>query len=417
MLDIGVIQWADIKHTLTATTHLTHDLFANIFTTTEETQAHVRTQTLNNITPEKFTKECINNLLGLWSKPKLHSYCVETVSYTEDLKRSGPAFKRPVVGSLELHDYIFQIELMTNTSMRPIHQITLDMEHICIARAWRIARKFAEPRYISACVTDAVVLNISNAQRKKLRVAVESQQYTDGTNIYRLRDTETCMICTTGPPTTEKFEIQPNNRTWAYHFESNIPIEEVARSIILNDKKGVFLQGFGRTGRTYCAKRIASDLLNRGNKVIVQATRTWQPKYIVVQGCTNGTLHHCLHKNRGFRGYVIIDEVSQIPLVLWAAILKWQLSGARFIMLGDFRSQFGPAFNLWRQHIATGNVQDAPFFMRICNYNRSNVTTYRRGNNLSCFQLYTGMVGAPVDHCIRTVMGKFPKKSGTPHGS
>ena len=27
------------------------------------------------------------------------------------------------------------------------------------------------------------------------------------------------------------------------------------------------------------------------------------------------------------------------------------------------------------------------------------------------------MVGAPVDHCIRTVMGKFPKKSGTPEWS
>ena len=96
--------------------------------------------------------------------------------------------------------------------------------------------------------------------------------------------------------------------------------------------------------------------------LFVQATRTWQPKNIAVQGCTNGTLHQCLHKNRGFRGYVIIDEVSQIPLVLWAAILKWQLSGARFIMLGDFRSQFGPAFNLWRQQVANDNVEDAPFF-------------------------------------------------------
>ena len=56
MLDIGVIQWADIKHTLTTTAHLPHDFFANIFTTIEETQTHVRTQTLINITPEKFTK-------------------------------------------------------------------------------------------------------------------------------------------------------------------------------------------------------------------------------------------------------------------------------------------------------------------------------------------------------------------------
>ena len=149
-------------------------------------------------------------------------------------------------------------------------------------------------------MTDAVVLNISNAQRKKLRVAAESQQYTDGTNIYRLRDTETCMICTTGPPTTDKFEIQPNNRTWTDHFESNIPIEEVARSIVLNDNSSVLLQGFGGTGRTYCAKRIASDLLNRGNKVMCTSYIHMAAQTIAVQGCTNGTLHHCLHKIEAF---------------------------------------------------------------------------------------------------------------------
>ena len=131
---------------------------------------------------------------------------------------------------------------------------------------------------------------------------------------------------------------------------------------------------------------------------------------IAVPGCTNDTLHHCLHKNRGFRGYAIIDEANQMPLVLWAAILKWQLSGAIFIMLGDFRSQFGPAFNLWRQQHPMGNVEDAPFFMRLCNFKRAKFTTYCRGNNLSFFQLYTGLVGAPFDHCVRTVMGKFPKQ-------
>ena len=99
MLDIGVIQWAYIKHTLTTTAHLNHDLFANMFTTMEETKAHVRTESLNNITPAKFTKECINNLLGLWSKPKLHSCCVDTVSYTEDLKRSGPRSRDQSLGA------------------------------------------------------------------------------------------------------------------------------------------------------------------------------------------------------------------------------------------------------------------------------------------------------------------------------
>ena len=98
MLSTGVIRWSDIKYTLTATAHLRHDFFANIFATIEETQANVRTQSLNNILPEKFTKECINNVLGLWSKPKLYSTSVETVTFTEDLQRAGPALKRPTLG-------------------------------------------------------------------------------------------------------------------------------------------------------------------------------------------------------------------------------------------------------------------------------------------------------------------------------
>ena len=109
-------------------------------------------------------------------------------------------------------------------------------------------------------------------------------------------------------------------------------------------------------------------------------------------GAYNGTLHHCLHKHPTFRGVVVIDEVSQIPLVLWAAILKWSLAGASFIMLGDFRSQFGPTFNRWRKQQVTGNVEDAPFFVRLCDHNRVNVTTYRRGTNLPFFKFYVGLI-------------------------
>ena len=52
--------------------------------------------------------------------------------------------------------------------------------------------------------------------------------------------------------------------------------------------------------------------------------------------------------------------------------------------------------------------------MRLCNYKRVNFTTYRRGNNLSFFQLYTSMVGTPVDRCVRTILGKFPRQEDVP---
>ena len=121
----------------------------------------------------------------------------------------------------------------------------------------------------------------------------------------------------------------------------------------------VFLNGYGGTGRTYATKLIVKELLEAKKTVCCTSFTHMASQNMATPGAINGTLHHCLHRMPGFRGIAVIDEVSQIPLVLWAAILKWQLSGARFILSGDFRSQFGPTFNRWRQTDVDGNVEIA----------------------------------------------------------
>ena len=152
--------------------------------------------------------------------------------------------------------------------------------------------------------------------------------------------------------------------------------------------RSVFLQGFGGTGRTYCATEIAKELIEQKQQIVCTAYTHMAAQNVAMQGAINGTLHHCLHKIPVFKGIVIIDEVSQIPLVLWAAILKWYLAGAKFICLGDFKSQFGPAFNRWRQTFIDSTAGEAQFFITLCDCNRVNFTTYRRGSNLD-FLSYT----------------------------
>ena len=95
MLDSGVIRWNGIKLSLNASAHLPYDFFRNIFTTLEETLSNVRTD-WDNVPKKDFAKEAINSMLGLWSKPKQYKYKVETVSFTEDLQRSGHVMKRAV---------------------------------------------------------------------------------------------------------------------------------------------------------------------------------------------------------------------------------------------------------------------------------------------------------------------------------
>ena len=177
---------------------------------------------------------------------------------------------------------------------------------------------------------------------------------------------------------TGVFDPATPQLTWNDFFETpSAPAIEEAKRLVL-EGQSVFLQGFGGTGRTYAAKAIAAELLENKISVICTSYTHMASQNIAVPGAMCGTLHHCLHKTPCFRGVAIIDEVSQIPLVLWAAILKWQLSGARFICLGDFRSQFGPAFNRWRQETVDGCVEHATFFKGLCGCNRVNFTTYRR---------------------------------------
>ena len=107
-----------------------------------------------------------------------------------------------------------------------------------------------------------------------------------------------------------------------------------------------------------------------------------------------------------------MGEASQIPLIVWAAVLRWFLSGARFIVLGDFRSQFGAAYDRWRQQAVHADTENSAMFKQICGFNRVNFTEYRRGDDRAFFDLFTGMVGRPVSECVAMVKERFPKQPG-----
>ena len=170
------------------------------------------------------------------------------MSYTEDLQRSGPVLKRAVEGRPTLHDYIFETELLTNATMRPIHQVCLDMEHTFLAQAYQLARKFCEPRDISAFVTDALVCHPSAAQRKKLEAAAAAVKHPDGSCMFRIKASRGCVVCMTEPPVTPAFEVANEPPQWHDFFETaDKPAFDEARRLVLQGSS-VFLQGCGGRG-------------------------------------------------------------------------------------------------------------------------------------------------------------------------
>ena len=95
--------------------------------------------------------------------------------------------------------------------MRPIQPIALGMEQVFVSKAYRLARKFCEPRDISAFITDAVVCHPSNRQRKKLIEAAEDLRHGDGQQMLRVASARPCLVRQTDPPIIEAFDAHNKN--------------------------------------------------------------------------------------------------------------------------------------------------------------------------------------------------------------
>ena len=190
-------------------------------------------------------------------------------------------------------------------------------------------------------------------------------------------------MCATEAPITETFSISPDERPWNEYYEA----DDVLR--LVEKGESVFLCGYGGTGKTFAARAAAQRLMEKGRRVIATAYTHVAAQNIKVPGAVNGTLHHCLHKYPCWGDVVVIDEASQIPVIVWAAVLRWLLSNAQFIVLGDFHSQFGAAYDRWRtQAMLNTDTENSAMFKRICGHNRVNFTTYRRGDDRA-FLTYT----------------------------
>ena len=161
---------------------------------------------------------------------------METVTYSEDLQRSGPTLKRAVDGHPTLFDYVFETELLTYVSMRPIHQICLDMEHVFLAKAYDTVRQFCEPRDISSFVTDALICHHSKTQRQLLEDVILHIKHPDDSNTFRVRETRGTVICMTEPPVTPDYNIEHNIPVWQDFVETDSqPTIDRARELVIGE--------------------------------------------------------------------------------------------------------------------------------------------------------------------------------------
>ena len=124
-------------------------------------------------------------MLGLWAKPRQYKYKLGCTTDTADVLWTGKHAKRPTPGSGNVYvDVISKIEQLSFKSMRPIHQLTLEHERLCVARMLYITRELSEPKYCLSIVTDGVFLQLGPRQLKQTADFYKHLRYCDMANLH-----------------------------------------------------------------------------------------------------------------------------------------------------------------------------------------------------------------------------------------
>ena len=171
-------------------------------------------------------------------------------------------------------DYVYATKHLTTRSMRPIHQMTLDIEHLRLAQAICLARQFCELRQICYTRVDAIYFQPAKCQANAAKKAFEEITYDKLHEIHfkphargqghlverQLRPNDNqAKVYRIGPVTAEverkatfgaKYDLQvvtgslevPPARPWNDYIEGDIVAEEKAMEIVMANQS-LFVQG------------------------------------------------------------------------------------------------------------------------------------------------------------------------------
>ena len=84
--------------------------------------------------------------------------------------------------------------------------------------------------------------------------------------------------------------------------------------------------------------------------------------------------------------WILIDEVSLIPIDTMGMLARAKLVGAKFVCFGDFEGQFDAMKDRWNRVRA---IQDSECMKDMCNRMHFHLTTYWRGTDRALFDFYT----------------------------
>jgi hypothetical protein len=123
------------------------------------------------------------------------------------------------------------------------------------------------------------------------------------------------------------------------------------------------------------------------------------------------TIARLLHLQVNLRNNIfIVDEMGLVPTATWGLLARNVLMGASFVLLGDWKGQFG-SFGDRYGHL--GSVEDSALLHELCGGVRIHLEEYKRGTDQALFDFYHGFYDRPEEELaamVRESIAKYPVK-------
>ena len=107
-----------------------------------------------------------------------------------------------------------------------------------------------------------------------------------------------------------------------------------------------------------------------------------------IGGSTIARLLHFDHRLHD--AWILIDEVSLIPIDTLGQVARWKMIGAKIVMFGDYDGQFESFKDRWSQ-VSYANVPSSELIRNMCNGKHFHTQIYKRSTDQKQFDWFYSM--------------------------
>ena len=184
--------------------------------------------------------------------------------------------------------------------------------------------------------------------------------------------------------------------------------EADARSTVMLGQS-LLVSGAPGTGKTFYVRKLVKPLHEQGKRVdIIAKTHSSVQNFGEGAHTTDHWVRLKVRTSGGIHcGVLIVEELTQMEVQLWADVCKFALSGVAFILCGDF-AQFPAVCERWAGcPVGEGALERSHMVRELAGSNRFTVTENKRSDQV-LFDFHTNLSARPLADALQEARLRFP---------